>query len=501
MRTYSLFQLNNFSGGLNTKAAPMSVDDNQATGLLNCEFDLTGALVKRRGCVEYNATPLPSASNIDNMIRFYKNAGTRTLVATAGIYPNNKVFKGDDASGVFTEITGGTALSPNKQIDMLEYRDTLFLSNGVQLIQYYSSGSTKADVTGTPTPPTGKYLAVCDNRLFVAGNSAEPNTIFFSDIALFSSLPNVNFPANNFIRIPKQDTGDVITGMAAYRDELFVFRRNDVWALLGAGPEDYCLQELNNRVGAVCHRAIANTGAALVFAAPGHIHEFRDGAFTDIGLPIESVIAGLKFDNAVAEYYPAKMQVWICAGTTAASNDRVLMYDCVHKAWSMFDLALNSLCSFNGAGDGGEFYGGAPGAGRVWRMDSGTDDNGADIAFSFSTKHFSMSAPQNVKRFRRLYFDVNTTQQTGAFDVAVSVDFGRLQENVTGMQLSGFNRWGEFVYGQAPYGGGLLQTGVAPLHNGVSGKYICLTLSNSDKESLTIYSLGIQNKTKPIRGE
>jgi hypothetical protein len=152
MRTYSLFQLNNFSGGLNTKASPMSVADNQATDMLNCEFDITGALVKRKGYSEYNSTPISGAACIDSMVRFYKNDGTRTLIAAAGISPNDKVLKGDDSVGTFTEITGGTALASRKQFDMLVYRNTLFISNGVQPIQYYSGGTTKADVAGSPTP-------------------------------------------------------------------------------------------------------------------------------------------------------------------------------------------------------------------------------------------------------------------------------------------------------------------------------------------------------------
>ena len=501
MKTYSLFQLNDFSGGLNTKAAPMAIADNQAVDLLNCEFDVTGALVKRKGCSAYNAMAISGAQYVDNIIRYYKNDGTRTLVAAVKGATSNRVYRGNDASGAFTEITGGSSLNIGEPVDMLVYRDTLFISNGVQPIQYFSSGTTKANVAGSPTPPTGKYLAVCDNRLFVAGNAYNPNTLYFSDIGLFSTLPSVDFPADNFIRIPKQDTGDVITGLAVYRDELFVFRRNDVWALLGSGPEDYYLQEVNNTVGAVGHRAVVNTGDALVFASPGRVFEYRDGVMQDVGLSVESLLAALNMDNISAAYYPAKKQVWFCAGTTGSGNDRVAMFDTAHRAWSVFDFAMNALCVFDGPGDSGELYAGASSSGRVYHLDDGIDDDGADIDFSFTTKHFAMKAPQNIKRFRRLYFNVNTTQDTGAFDVDVSVDFAREQQAITGISLDGFNRWGEFVYGRAPYGGGLLQTGILPLEAGLAGKYISLTVSGSGDRDLAIYSLGVQYKIQSMRGE
>lgn len=501
MRTYSMFQINDFSGGLNNKAAPMAVADNQAVDLLNAEFDITGALVKRKGFTAYNSTAISGCGSIENVIRYYKNDGARTFIVTATGSSYNHVFKGNDATGAFTEITGGAALTINKPIDLLVYRDTVFMSNGEQAIQYYTMGTTRASVSGTPTPPTGKYLAVCDNRLFVSGNTSAPNRIYFSGIALFSTLPAVDFPADNFIDIPKQDTGDVITGLMVFRDELFIFRRNDVWALLGSGPEDYTLQEINNRVGALGHRAIANTGNSLVFVSQGHIFEYADGVLQDIGLPVQSLIGSLNFSNVFAAYYPAKKQVWIGAGTSGAANNRVLMFDTVHRAWSVFDIGLKCACVFAGAGDGGELYGGSPAVSKAWRLDNGTSDDGAAILFSYTTKHFSMQAPQHIKNFRRLYFNINTTQPDAPFTVAVSVDFGRLTQTIANIAASGFNRWGEFVYGAAPYGGGLLQSCVAPLNSGVSGKYASLTLSSSDTNDLTIYSIGVQNKIHSIRGE
>lgn len=501
MRTYSLYMVNDFSGGLNLKAAPMSVADNQATGLLNFEFDVTGALVKRRGITLYNGSPVSGATGVDNLIRFYRNDGTKTLVAVMGGATAKKVYKGADGAGTFTEITGGTALSASACVDMLVYRDTLFMSNGTQPIQYYQSGATKANVSGTPTPPVGKYLAVCDNRLFAAGNESSPNRIYFSGIGLFSSLPNVDFPELNFIDIPRRDSGDVITGLAVYRDELFVFRRNDIWALMGSGPEDYYLQEVNNSAGAVSHRAVANTGDSLVFAAQGHIYEYANGGIVDIGLPVEPLIGALDAGAAKAFYYPLKNQVWVCAAKAGALNDTALVYDRAHRAWSVFDIGLLSLCAFSGAGDSGEIYGGAPGAGIVSRLDTGTDDAGEPIPFSYSTKHFYMGAPQARKCFRRLFFNVNTAVEAGAFDVQASVDFGRLVRDVSGIKFKGFNKWGEFVYGHAVYGGGALQTAATPLAPDMAGRYVSVTMSGSGDEPLTVYSVGLQHKIKRLRGE
>lgn len=501
MRTYGLFMVNDFSGGLNVKSAPMSIGDNQAVELLNCEFDVTGALVKRRGRLAYNAAPVADAAGVDNMLRFYRNDGTRRLVAVMNATGSKKVWLGDDATGVFSEITGGGVLDAAAPVDMVVYRDTLFLSNGSQAILYYQSGASSAAVTGTPTPPMGKYLAVCDNRLFVAGDASYPNRIYFSGIALFSSLPAVDFPTDNFIDIPRRDTGDVITGLAVYRDELFVFRRNDLWALLGSGPDDYVLQEVNNRVGAVGHRGIANTGDSLVFVAPGHIYEYTDGKVADAGLPIEGLIGEMDFSKARAVFYPAKNQVWVCASLEGGANDRALVYDRVHRAWSVFDVGLGAACVLSGAGDAGELYGGSPSIGSVWRMDYGTSDEGNAISFSYATKHFAMRAPQARKCFRRLYFNVNTPVETGAFDVEVSVDFGRLVQDVTGLKFDGFNRWGEFSYGQAVYGGGTLLTAVTPMHSGMTGRYVSLKLSGCDANPLAVYSVGVQHKIKRLRGE
>lgn len=504
MGAYELARISNFAGGLNLKESPVLLNDNQATEILNFEFDVAGALVKRNGFEAFNGTPIADATGMDNAIRFARpESETRTLLAAVNRADHNKVYKGNDATGTFTEVTGGSALDANLHTDMAVYRDYVFLSNGAQTMQCYQSGATKGDCAFSDNNRKGKYLAVCDDRLFVAGDASAPNTLYFSEIGLFATSPGMDcsFPANNFIVVPKRDTGDEITGLAVYGAELFIFRRNDFWALMGTCPEDYIMQEVNNRVGAVGHAAVANTGDGLVFVGAHGIYEYRDGATADIGANIAPLLRSEDFSNARAAYYPRKRQVWISFRRAGAANDSTLVFDTLLRAWTVFDFGGNCFCTCDGAGDSGDLYRGDPSAGTVYRMDTGSTDAGAAIETRFGTKHFVFGAVETPKAFRRLFFEVNSPVETGCADVEVSVDFGRQYERLTELRARGLNRWGEFEYGGATYGGGQMQTIAAPLRTGMTGRTLQLTLGKTDAHPITLYGVGVQYRMRTLRGE
>lgn len=83
------------------------------------------------------------------------------------------------------------------------------------------------DITDRGVPPQVKYMLLSDNRIFGAGEEANPSIIFYSE-------PGKPFywPAANWDEISRDD-GDVITGLGAIGQTRYIFKQNSIWEWTG----------------------------------------------------------------------------------------------------------------------------------------------------------------------------------------------------------------------------------------------------------------------------
>src|SRR3990167_4809097 len=207
MRKEKPVQITNLAGGLREDLTDAEIKPSQWRRLYNMMYDYDGTLISRTGTSKYNATAITGATSIDNMFRFYRS-GANTLVVSINHATNNKIYKGDDSAGTFAKITGGTGLTANLPINFITAKDnTLLLSNGTQTIQSFTTGTTKADLVFSDNNRKGKFLAIADERLHVAGDPNAPNTMYMSVQGIWSTAPGTDcsFPTNNNVVIPRDD--------------------------------------------------------------------------------------------------------------------------------------------------------------------------------------------------------------------------------------------------------------------------------------------------------
>jgi hypothetical protein len=105
-------------------------------------------------------------------------------------------------------------------------------------------------------PPTGiRYLALHEGRLFVSDGS----DIFYSDInkpEAFSTLRSIAAVSRD---------GQAVTGLAAVKDQLLIFKQDSIWAVFGSDPQTWQVRLVVPDIGCVSHRSIVVVEGTVFF--------------------------------------------------------------------------------------------------------------------------------------------------------------------------------------------------------------------------------------------
>lgn len=441
---YKEFPVMQFAG-LNNRDASIHIDDNQASDLLNVHFDNRGAITKRNGYTALNATAI-DGNPIKSLFTYYKSDGTRKLLAASG----TSVY--DVTNGTPTAIK--TGLNGNGQrFTAATFYDKLYLLNGNTtdgLMKY--DGTNFATVTGAPN---GKYVVTHKNRLYIAGDPANPSRLYMSDLGQPETWPSLNF-----IDINTND-GDAITGIAEHLDALVIFKERSVHVLRGTGPQNYSILDSHQSHGTVSHWSIAQVLNQLVYLGRDGVYAYDGKAVHLISDLIRGSVLGLSdhppwqqtyLVNACATEYKNKYWLSVTEGNGQTLNNRVYVYDYLHKAWTRYDLSVSCFSLFQTSTSFG-LYSGDVTQGFVYHQDTGNSDNGANIYAFLQTKDFDFGATSHYKSYKGLFFAAQQQDQDYSINIQYIQDLGK-QSKVIPLHLGGSNAsvWGTFVWGVDVWG-------------------------------------------------
>lgn len=284
----------------------------------------------------------------------------------------------------------------------------------------YSSNPLSA-LTGVYTLWTSvKFVAADQNRLLGFGNFTSTNKqarIFISAVIGSSDIGDEEridtSAVNSYIDLDENDSG-IATGLAGpVFGAYFAFKDRQVWKLTptGATSGPYRQDAITKSIGAVHHYAItrgedAAGNPALYWMSHRGPYRWSINGLEYLGRGMEDYILGptatinLAAAKSVARsvYYADKRQVWM-AWATGSSDDccQLAIYDVIGGGWSRVptgDLLANLRCmamfsNTLGASmsrDLKPYIGQTGAAGRLWKADSGTDDNGTNFQAYVDTK-------------------------------------------------------------------------------------------------------------------
>ena len=121
---------------------------------------------------------------------------------------------------LWTDIIGCPIFTAGAEFGYVVYNDNLYLCNAVE--SYYKFDGTT--FTAYATAPKGNILEVFEDRMFVAGVTAEPLTAYYSEISDptdWATTTNVVKPLGT----------DFVTALENYYGQLLIFKTESIWKL------------------------------------------------------------------------------------------------------------------------------------------------------------------------------------------------------------------------------------------------------------------------------
>lgn len=338
-----------FSGGINTAKPETDIADNEFVEILNMEYDNDDNLTTRSGTAEFNTglrQPTRSTS-----IHYFKDKANSIdfCIFTAAA----AIFTTEEDGTSFSNITGALSLPTDTYWQWENFRagasaTVAYGVNGGTISQNpvkVTNGKVASILTDGNRPP-GKYIEIWNNRVFIAGMSSAPNQIRGSKLADGDDWTTTGVTGTVTIEIGPGDN-DEITGLHAFREKLFIFKRNRIYVLqadriafnstadtaTNTDPSTWSVNIFTNNLGCISGHSIqsvlddvlflsANGVASLV--ASEIISDFR------AALASRNIIELSKLSDLTADFpsliVEAANQYWVSLPPAASPTGKYLTY-------------------------------------------------------------------------------------------------------------------------------------------------------------------------------
>ncbi len=236
----------------------------------------------------------------------------------------------------------------------------------------WSTVSAGTDVT----PPIGKYAIINDQRLFIAENSTDKSSVYWSE----QYYPDIFDKASDNRQI-RPDDGDNITGLSIVLGQLVVFKNNSLQKFFTEGADadnDWSISDPYTNIGCVSPCSIANTPKGVVYLYWDGLYLFDGTHSTLISEVVQDVIQDISkpnIENCYGYYNDNKYYLAYTSNESGETeNNRVLIYDMLKDSY-VIDLAnINVFTSFNSGTDTNVLYSGdSSTGGKVWAYSAGAD--------------------------------------------------------------------------------------------------------------------------------
>ncbi|HEX7073342.1 MAG TPA: hypothetical protein VF226_04820 [Hyphomicrobiaceae bacterium] len=478
-----LLNVRDLSGGVNRTIHPHLLKDNEVINCRNMVFR-TGVPEKRGGSQRYNAVSLGS-DPVKGIVRFYRSDGTKRLVI--GVGTTLKV--GDDVNGTFSDIA--TGLTANREWHFEQWKDLLFATNAVDPLKQYD-GTTVTDVAGSP--PRAQFIVQHQNRLFLAGDPANPSRLYFSELDDHQA-----WPASNFIDIETSSgAGDWITGLASSFGDLVIFKHRSTHLLIGDRQENWVRREIFPGIGCVAPRSVTTDGIWTYFLGADGIYRMRGTTLEHLSHKVNldllrsgnlSVAAAAVHDNFLWLTTPIESSV-------DNSEALTFVFDLETKTWTIFSgIRAHAYAVWDGAGDGHEITWGDASQGLVFFGDRGTSDDGQPIDAHFTSKAYDLDSFTVIKAFRRFWIDVHSSgaKWTVSYQIDQSGPGATMDMSSAIIGASGATFWGRAIWGVSRWSTSRIQTFSESFRREDFGASITVTIrNNSSTDSGSIHGFAVE---------
>ena len=431
---------NSFVGGVNNLSAAKLLEPSQSVELVNVDIDRVGNAVTRRGTASLAGTSVPEGTaNIQGM--YYFDTGSFNQLV---ICKNRKIFYYDGVAGSGSWVQEGSSYLTNAADDSVYFAqlsDKLYFCDGTSALKSFNGTAVNSIPAAANAPSGVKLIASHTERLF-AVRTAEPDTIYVSDI--LSAEGTSAWSSVDSFRVGGD--GEPIIALQPWTGyRLVVFKLNSTYVIETdptASISSWIVETISREVGCIAPRSVAQVGSNIYWLANDGVRTLArtlQGNENEISDPLSKII-----DSTIQEINPAQIQK--AAGayyanryilsipiSSSTTNNATICYNTLHKAWSgkwTGDFKASAFARYTN--DPNNLLALATPDGRVLRwldyikdeQEVTTDyqDSGSSIPTSITTREFTFGEPMSYKSLYNV--EVQFYSSTAFVSVYVLDDLG-----------------------------------------------------------------------------
>lgn len=443
----------NFSGGINRKASPLIIKDEECELCINYHFDKIGALTKRKGYTTLGNVPvavdvrsLYFSENADNFLMVVNDAVSSPT--SADIYRKVPVLNSSSTWTLALATDDNQSDNSRDQKERTFFADFInrvFKVTGNEVMQSSSDGSTW-NTTSCLANEKPRYIAIFQDRIYAASDISplKRNRVWYS------SLPEDTDSDGDYDQVSWDDTAngqwfdvnpddnDEITALENNGNRLLIFKFRSMYRwtfgltepdrLIGVGAVNQSVVKTNFDVG------------ITFFANPYGVYAYSGNRPKIISRKIQDIIeaiteanwrescAGIDEDH----YYLSVGDIELDGRTI---SNAVLVYTISLDAWTVYSYNVKPTVFSTNSGNSiipEMMFGGSDG--QIYKMHDGYTDNSNPVATYFRSKEYMLSFPNqcSVEALDVVAGKQGTTQAHIDFDRKDDLyGFGNLEGRVT----------------------------------------------------------------------
>lgn len=328
------------------------------------------------------------------------------------------------------------------------------LVDGINPASTYD-GTTYTQLNTGSAPSAPSLVSAFNNHLFLAGDSSEPYNLYFS-----APVEETDWtPASGAGVI---NVGFEITQIKAFRNEMYIFGKNNIKRLVGNNIADFVLQNITSNLGCVAPDSVVEFNGDIIFLAPDGIRpvtgtdRIGDIELATLSKPIQSIFEDYTANEDLASITSVVVKKKSQFRFFFADQDSLGIIGAVRRSGqggSGFEFSqlvgMSVYCASSGYIGDEEFVIHGDSVGTVYRQEVGNDFNGNEIFSLMQTPYLYMDDPE----VRKTYYSVNTYMRSeGEVTVVMATvyDYGDPDTNTAaGHDLS--TRGAAAFYDKATY--------------------------------------------------
>jgi len=361
--------------GMNRNSSPFNMRKGEWNLILNADLSKIGVVTKRLGYKKILDTP--NASEILSLIPYtIENAGKLVMINASGnAYASSNLTVGSGSWG--TAIA--TSLSTTARWGFTTLSAYMFIGNGAVSKKIDAGAASFSDVSGMPV---FKYATTLFQRVYCAGVSVSPSTLFWSNTGDGTNWSEVAPNDAGSTDIEKNWKGN-IKNLSFSNDRILILKDN----IIKRWDTDY-MKTVMDSDGLKAPYSSADVKGMILYLSNDGINIYDGNEPQPVSQPIQELIDGIDFSSTNIEricgcvykkkYYLNVGTITMYDGSTI--ENAVIVYDFRYNTFSIYSLghqmtAIAKLVKTDGSE---KLYMGDIN-GNVYEMFNGDSDDGTEI--------------------------------------------------------------------------------------------------------------------------